>query len=108
MLLVVMVCAYDWQYGDVIHMINLYGFFSTIAWPTNAFLALRVMYHDRKWLRVCVCARMCVCARASICAHVCVGEWSLRKYGHCSPRTPFCSTIRRGRRSSARPMRWRV
>lgn len=51
-ILALYISAFDWRKGDVVHMINMYGFFSTLAFTTNAFLALRVMYYDREWMKV--------------------------------------------------------
>lgn len=46
------ITAFDCRKGDVLHQINMYGFFSTLSCTTNVFLALRVMYHDRPWMKV--------------------------------------------------------
>eukprot|EP01134_Creolimax_fragrantissima_P005302 CFRG5302T1 len=43
-LLFFLVSMYDFNNADIVQMINLYGWFSTLAFSTNAFLALRVMY----------------------------------------------------------------
>jgi hypothetical protein len=51
-ILALLISAFDWRKGDVVHMINMYGFFSTLAFTTNAFLALRVMYHECEWMKV--------------------------------------------------------
>ncbi|KNC75365.1 hypothetical protein SARC_12110 [Sphaeroforma arctica JP610] len=39
-----LVAIYDLNHADIVHMINIYAFFSTLAFTTNLFLALRVMY----------------------------------------------------------------